>query len=200
VTREEGLLVGGSGGTAVAAALEVGRELGPDDLVVVLIPDSGRGYLSRVFDEQWMAGFGFVRGDDHTVADLIEARSDDVPPLVYVSPSDTVQRAVNVMRGYGVSQVPVARGEMPLAAAEVVGAVDELALMDLAFRDPGVMGEPVEKVMGERLPTIGVGQPFALAVELLDQAPALVVLAGGRPLFVLTRSDVLEHLSQGRSS
>jgi cystathionine beta-synthase len=196
VTCDEGLLIGGSGGTAVAAALEVGRELGSDDLVVVLIPDSGRGYLSRVFDQEWMAGFGFLRGGEHTVADIIEGRRGDIPPLVYVNPDETVHRAVNVMRGYGVSQVPVAKGTMPLAAAEILGAVDELNLMDLAFRDPSVMDEQVEKVMGPRLPTIGIGQPLALAVELLDSAAALVVLAGGRPHVVLSRSDVLNHLSQ----
>jgi cystathionine beta-synthase len=196
VTCEEGLLIGGSGGTAVAAALEVGRELGPDDLVVVLIPDSGRGYLSRVFDPDWMAGYGFVRGEEHTVADVLETRGASIPPLVYVHPEDSGQRAVNVMRGYGLSQLPVAKGEMPLAAAEILGAVDELALMDRAFRDPHVLDDPVEKVMGPPLPTIGIGQPVELAVELLDTAPALVVLAGGRPRAVLGRADVLEHLSR----
>src|SRR5215203_2932810 len=84
VTAEEGLLIGGSGGTAVAAALEVARDARPDDLIVVLIPDSGRGYLSRVFDREWMAGFGFLRGGEHTVADIIEGRRGDIPPLVYV--------------------------------------------------------------------------------------------------------------------
>jgi cystathionine beta-synthase len=197
VTCEEGLLIGGSGGTAVAAALEVGRDLGADDLVVVLIPDSGRGYLSRVFDQDWMAGYGFVRGGEHTVADVLESRGQAIPPLVYVHPEDTGQRAVNVMRGYGLSQLPVAKGEMPLAAAEILGAVDELALMERAFRDPHVLDEPVEKVMGAPLPTIGIGQPVALAVELLDTAPALVVLAGGRPHAVLGRADVLEHLAHG---
>ena len=197
VTHEEGLLIGGSGGTAVAAALEVGRDLGPDDLVVVLIPDSGRGYLSRVFDDEWMAGFGFLRGADHTVAAVVEARSGrgDVPQLVYAKPTDTVRRVVNVMRGYGVSQVPVAKGDMPLAAAEVLGAVDELSLMDLVFRTPGAMDAHIEKVMGPRLPTIGIGQPLDLAVGLLDRSDAVVVLAGGRPHAVLTRTDVLDYLS-----
>ena len=195
VTAEEGILIGGSGGTAVAAALEVGSELGPDDLVVVLIPDSGRGYLSKVFDDDWMAGFGFAQSDGRTVADVIRSRGGDVPPLVYVHPEETVRRAVNLMRGHGVSQLPVAKGEQPLAAAEVLGAVDELALMDLAMRDNGVLDEPVEKVMGARLPTIGIGQPLELGVELLERAPAIVVLAGGRPLVVLARTDVLRYLS-----
>jgi cystathionine beta-synthase len=199
VTREEGLLIGGSGGTAVAAALEVGRELGPEHLVVVLIPDSGRGYLSRVFDEKWMAGHGFLRDAEHSVEEVVTAvvaaRQGDVPLLVYARPEDSVRRAINVMRAYGVSQLPVAKGEMPLAAAEVMGSVDELVLMDLTFRAPEVMDEPVEKVMGPPLPTIGVGQSLAAAVELLDRANALVVLAGGRPHAVLTRTDVLGYLS-----
>jgi cystathionine beta-synthase len=198
VTHLEGLLIGGSGGTAVAAAVQAGRELGPEGLVVVLIPDSGRGYLSKVFDDDWLAGYGFLRSGDRTVADLIDARGGEVPPLVYVHPEETVRRAVNVMRGHGVSQLPVAKGEMPLAAAEVLGAVDELAIMDLTFRDPSVLDTTVEKVMGPRLPTIGVGQPIELAVELLERAPALVVLAGGRPHVVLSRTDVLKFLSGGR--
>src|SRR3954466_5200490 len=179
VTAEEGLLIGGSGGTAVAGALEVGRDLGPDDLVVVLIPDSGRGYLSKVFDDAWMAGFGFIASDGRTVADVIGERGADVPPLVYVRPEDSVRRAINLMRGHDVSQLPVAKGDLPLAAAEVLGAVDELALMDLVMRERDVLDNPVEKVMGPRLPTIGIGQPLELAVEMLDRAPALVVLAGG---------------------
>ena len=195
VTAEEGILIGGSGGTAVAAALEVGRELGPDGLVVVLIPDSGRGYLSKVFDDDWMAGYGFAHSEGRTAADVLHARGGDVPPLVYVHPDDTVRRAVNLMRGHGVSQLPVAKGELPLAAAEVLGAVDELALMDLVMHDRSILDSPVEKVMGPRLPTIGIGQPLELAVELLDRAPAVVVLAGGRPHVVLARTDMLRYLS-----
>jgi cystathionine beta-synthase len=196
VTAREGLLIGGSGGTAVAAALEVGRELGPDDLVVVLIPDSGRGYLSKVFDDDWMAGYGFLRSPGRTVADILESRGGEVPPLVYVRPDDTVRNAVELMRRHGVSQVPVAKGEPPLAAAEVFGAVDELALMDQVVRDETVLDAPVEKVMGPRLPTVGVGQPLELAVERLEKAPAIVVLAGGRPHVVLARTDVLRYLSE----
>jgi cystathionine beta-synthase len=164
--------------------------------VVVLIPDSGRGYLSKVFDDEWMAGLGFLHAEGRTVADVIGARGADVPPLVYAHPGDTVRRAVNLMRGHGVSQLPVAKGELPLAAAEVLGAVDELALMDLVMHDESVLEEPVEKVMGPRLPTIGIGQPIELVVELLDKAPALVVLAGGRPYMVLSRTDVLQFLTK----
>jgi cystathionine beta-synthase len=195
VTHEKGVFIGGSGGTAVAAAVQVARECGPDGLIVVLIPDSGRGYLSRVFDDEWMATYGFLRTGEITVGEVIEARGDAIPPLVYVHPEDKVERAVMLMREYDVSQLPVAKGEMPLATAEIFGAVDELVLMDLAFRDPGVFQTPVEKVMGPRLPTIGIGQPIELAVERLERSPALVVLAGGRPRVVLSRSDVLAFVS-----
>jgi cystathionine beta-synthase len=196
VTAREGLLIGGSGGTAVAAALEIGQELGPDDLVVVLIPDSGRGYLSKVFDDDWMAGYGFLRSPGRTVGDILESRGGEVPPLVYVRPDVTVREAVELMRRHGVSQLPVAKGDLPLAAAEVFGAVDELALMDLVVRDQSVLDAPVEKVMGPRLPTVGIGQPLELAVEMLDRAPAIVVLAGGRPHVVLARTDVLSYLTE----
>src|SRR5436853_6703684 len=94
VTAQEGLLIGGSGGTAVAAALEVGRDLGPDALVVVLIPDSGRGYLSRVFDDEWMAGLGFLTVGERCVAEILQAREGHVPPLVFVHPDDTVRTAI----------------------------------------------------------------------------------------------------------
>ena len=195
VTQQEGILIGGSGGTAVAAAVEVGRRLGPDGLVVVLIPDSGRGYLSKVFDDEWMAGYGFLHAAGITVSDVIDARGSDIPHLVYAQPEDTVRRAVNLMRGHGVSQLPVAKGDLPLAAAEVIGSVDELALMDLTVRDGSLFEAPVEKVMAPPLPTIGIGQPVELAVSVLDTAPAVVVLAGGRPHVILSRTDVLRYLA-----
>lgn len=195
VSQEEGILIGGSGGTAVAAALRVAAAAAPTDLVVVLIPDSGRGYLSRVFDDEWMANYGFLRECDLCVSVVLTTRGEAVPPLVYVNPEDTVREAIARMHLHGVSQLPVCKNEPPFSAAEVSGAVDELELMDAAFRDPGVMDMAVEKVMGPKLPTVGAGQPLSRAVEMLDRAPALLVLSGGRPLSVLTRSDVLSFLS-----
>jgi cystathionine beta-synthase len=195
VAKEEGILLGSSGGLAVAAAIKVARDLPAGALVVVLIPDSGRGYLSRVFNDEWMATYGFLRECDLCVGAVLEARSEDLPALLYVNPEQTVREAVSLMRSTGVSQLPVCKNEPPFAAAEVSGAVDELELMDAAFRDPSVLDTPVDKVMGPKLPTIGIGQPLSRAVEMLDRAPALLVLAGGRPLSVLTRTDVLTFLS-----
>ena len=121
VTAEEGILLGGSCGTAVWAALEVGRELGPDDVVVVLLPDSGRGYLSKVFNDAWMADHGFLRSGGKTVESVLQRKSADVPPLVHVHPTETVRAAIAILKEYGVSQMPVVKAEPPLALAEVVG-------------------------------------------------------------------------------
>ena len=192
VSREEGILIGGSGGLAVAAALEVAKRAAPDDIVVVLNPDSGRGYLSRIFDDSWMANFGFLRECDQCVAAVLETRGD-TPSLLYVNPGDSVRQTIEVMRANGVSQLPVCKNTPPFANAEVSGSVDELDLMESVYRDPSIMDTAVEKVMGPKLPTIGVGQQIALAVEMLDKSPALLVLSGGRPLSVLTRTDVLTY-------
>jgi cystathionine beta-synthase len=192
VSREEGILIGGSGGMAVATAIKVAKQAAPDDIVVVLNPDSGRGYLSRVFDDAWMANFGFVRECDECIAAVLDTRGN-TPSLLYVNPSHTVKAAIDLMRANGVSQLPVCKNTPPFAAAEVAGAVDELDLMEAVYRDPGTMTRPVEHVMGPKLPTIGIGQKVALAVEMLDRSPALLVLAGGRPLSVLTRSDLLTY-------
>jgi len=194
VAAEEAILLGSSGGLAVAAALKLVDRLSPDDLVVVLVPDSGRGYLSRVYNDAWMAGFGFTRECDQCVAAILDARGEGLPPLLYVNPTHTVREAIEIMRANGISQLPVCKNTPPFAAAEVSGAVDELELMDAIFRNPAVMQAEVGTVMGAKLATIGIGQPISKAVELLDHNPALLVLAGGRPLSILSRTDVLSYL------
>jgi cystathionine beta-synthase len=195
VTREEGILIGGSGGTAVAAAVEIARNASPDDLIVVLIPDSGRGYLSRVFDDEWMANYGFLVECESCVGAVLESRGSSVPDLLFVNPGDPVRDAVLLMRKHDVSQIIVAKNEPPFAVAEVSGSISELSIMELVFRDPGVLDRPVVEVMGPKLPTIGAGQKLEKIVAMLDAAPAVLVLAGGRPSAVLTRSDVISYLS-----
>jgi cystathionine beta-synthase len=194
VTMEEGLLVGGSCGTAVAAALEVGRTTSPDDLIVVLIPDSGRGYLSKIFNDEWMSSFGFLTADGVIVNDVIEAKDSGVPTLVYIQPQTPVKDAIDLMQQHSVSQLPVAKGEMPLAAAEIQGSVSELFLMERVFGGDDVLSKTVEEVMAPALPTVGVGEPIELAVQRLDSSPALLVLDGGRPRTVISRTDVLSYL------
>jgi cystathionine beta-synthase len=195
VSATEGILIGGSGGMAVAAAIKVARRADPDDIVVVLNPDSGRGYLSRVFDQGWMANYGFLQECDQCVGMVVDARNASIENLLYVNPDQSVAEAVELMRSTGVSQLPVCKNTPPFAAAEVSGAIDELELMEAIHRDPGVMATSVEKVMGPKLPTIGVGQRLDLAIEMLETAPALLVLSGGRPLSVLTRTDILSYFT-----
>jgi len=192
VSEIEGILIGGSGGMAVAAAIQVAKRAGPDDIVVVFNPDSGRGYLSRVFDDEWMANYGFTRECDQCVGAVLESRGG-MAELLYVNPGHTVRHAIEVMRANGVSQLPVCKNTPPFAAAEVSGSVDELEVMEAIAGDPSVLGTPVEKVMGPKLPTIGVGQKVERAVKMLESAPALLVLSGGRPLGVITRTDILSY-------
>jgi cystathionine beta-synthase len=192
LSEVEGILIGGSGGLAVAAAIRVAKRADPDDIVVVLNPDSGRGYLSRLFDDDWMANYGFTRECEQCVGAVLETRSG-VPELLYVNPDQSVHEAIGLMRANGVSQLPVCKNTPPFAAAEVSGSVDELELMEAIAREPSVMGTAVEKVMGPSLPTVGVGQKVERAVKMLEGAPALLVLSGGRPLAVLTRTDILAY-------
>jgi cystathionine beta-synthase len=193
VSREEGILIGGSGGMAVAAAIRVAKAAQPDDIVVVLNPDSGRGYLSKVFNDDWMANFGFLQECDQCVGAMLGSRGR-TPELLYVNPENSVREAIELMREHEISQLPVCKNTPPFANAEVSGSVDELELMDAIFRDPSVIDKPVEAVMGSKLPTIGVGQKVELAVKMLDASPALLALSGGRPISVITRSDVLSYL------
>jgi cystathionine beta-synthase len=192
VSQVEGILIGGSGGMAVAAAIQVAKGAGPEDIVVVLNPDSGRGYLSRLFDDEWMASYGFTQQCEQCVGAVLEARSG-MAELLYVNPDQTVREAVELMRATGVSQLPVCKNTPPFAAAEVSGAVDELELMEAISRDPSLWETPVEKVIGPKLPAIGVGQQVERAVQLLETSPALLVLAGGRPVAVVTRTDILSY-------
>jgi cystathionine beta-synthase len=196
VTQEEGLLIGGSGGTAVCAALEIARPLGPDAVVVVLLPDSGRGYLSKIFDDQWMFDMGFLHGDGLLAGDVLAAKGGHLPDLVLVTPEEQVRDAITVMHDTGVSQVVVSvTKELPLAAKEVVGTLRELELMDLTFRDDGVLDRPIADVMDGPMPMIGVGEPVARVVSCLEQGPSALVLDGGHPIGVITRSDVLSFLA-----
>jgi len=196
LAREEGLLVGGSCGMAVAAALEVARRAGPDDVVVVLLPDTGRGYLSKIFNDGWMTHYGFLRppGEEVTVAEVLAAKGDSLPQLVHVHPNEPVRDAIDILREYGVSQMPVVKAEPPLMTAEVVGSVVERDLLDALFAGRAELRDPIGQHMSPPLPTIGGGQPVGEAVTLLTDAGAAMVLIDGKPGGVITRQDLLAHL------
>ncbi|MFD6261654.1 cystathionine beta-synthase [Micromonospora chalcea] len=196
LAREEGLLVGGSCGMAVVGALEVARKAGPDDVIVVLLPDGGRGYLSKIFNDKWMARYGFLddSGTEPTVADALAGKPGGLPELVHVHPTETVRDAIDYMREYGVSQLPVLKAEPPVVTGEVAGSIAEKDLLDALFTGQAHLHDTIERHMGEPLPMIGGGQPVSEAVGLLEKADAALVLVDGKPKGVLTRQDLLAHL------
>jgi cystathionine beta-synthase len=221
LAREAGLLVGGSCGLAVVAATRVARALGPDDLVVVLLPDSGRGYLSKIFNDEWMYDYGFLDppSDEPVVGAVLASKhtangrgngngraggrpkagragGSTAPELVHVHPDETVGAAISYLREYNVSQMPVVRHEPPLRAAEVAGAVLERELLAAVFADRAVIDAPVAAHMSAPLPTIGAGEPLSTLVEALGaDDPAVLVLDSGNPVGILTRADLLSYLA-----
>ena len=199
LAREEGMLVGGSCGMAVAAALDVAGRAGPDDVVVVLLPDGGRGYLSKIFNDDWMARYGFLDTSGHngaTVGEVLAGKGAGLPQLVHVHPTETIRDAIDLMREYGVSQLPVLKAEPPVVTGEIAGSLAEKALMDALFTGGAHLHDTVEKHLGAPLPVIGGGQPVGEAVALLESADAALVLVDGKPAGVLTRQDLLTYLGR----
>ncbi|MGH3268815.1 MAG: cystathionine beta-synthase [Trebonia sp.] len=194
LAREEALLVGGSGGLAVAAALKVAGTAQPDDVIVVILPDGGRGYLSKIFNDDWMADYGFLRAQtaEPTVADLLAARDNGMmPALVHIHPEETVAQAIALLREYDVSQLPVVGQEPPLMAAEVAGAVAERDLLDALVAGRAKPDDPVKDHMVPPLPVVGQGEPVRRAAKALETAGAALVHVDGKPAAVLTRQDLL---------
>ena len=195
LAREEGLLVGGSCGMAVVAALEVAKDLPAEAVVVVLLPDSGRGYMSKIFSDDWMSSYGFMDSDaDATVGKVLRAKRGDLPALVHTHPGETIRDAIEILREYGVSQMPVVKAEPPVMTGEVAGAVSERDLLELLFVGKATLHDSVEKHMGHGLPLVGAGEPVATARHELETADAVLVIEDGKPVGVLTRADLLGHL------
>ena len=195
LAREEALLVGGSCGMAVVAALRVARDLPDDAVVVVLLPDGGRGYLGKVFNDKWMASYGFLPPTEGaTVGDVLRRKDGTIPDLVHAHPNETVADAVHYLREFHVSQMPVVRAEPPVMAAEVAGAVVERDLLDALFTGRAQLSDRLEHHMSPPLPTIGAGEPLDTAMSAFAAADAALVLVDGKPAGVVTRSDVLAFL------
>jgi len=197
LAREEGMLVGGSGGMAAAAAVRLAAELDdPDAVVVVLLPDGGRGYLTKVFNDDWLAHFGFLPGTvEGTVGEVLRGKSGELPDLVHTHPNETIAEAVAILREYGVSQMPVVRAEPPVMAAEVAGAVVERDLLEALYSGKARLADRVEQHMSRALPTIGSGEPVSAAITALQSADALLVQEDGKPVGVVTRQDLLGSLT-----
>ncbi|WP_149361001.1 cystathionine beta-synthase [Lolliginicoccus suaedae] len=203
LAREEGLLVGGSCGMAVVGALEVARKAGPDAVVVVLLPDGGRGYLSKIFNDAWMSSYGFLRsrldGSSKVayVGDVLRGKSGKLPDLVHTHPQETLRDAIEIMREYGVSQMPVVGAEPPITAGEVQGSLNERDLLSAVFEGRANLADPVSSIMGKPLPLIGTGETVEDAQKAFADIDALMVVEDGKPVGVITRYDLLHFHNSG---
>lgn len=201
LAREEALLVGGSCGMAVVAALKVAEREGPDAVVVVLLPDGGRGYLSKIFNDAWMSSYGFLRTPldnsvpEPTVGDVLRGKSGALPDLVHTHPSETVRDAIGILREYGVSQMPVVGAEPPVMAGEVAGSVSERELLSAVFEGRAKLADAVAVHMSPPLTLIGAGELVSAAAGALSDKDALMVVEDGKPVGVITRHDLLGFLS-----
>lgn len=203
LAREEGILVGGSSGMAVVGALRVARALPADAVMVVLLPDGGRGYLSKIFNDSWMRSYGFSEVEEgETVADVLDARASirrtqgSIPELVHAHPSDTVLEAISMMTEFGVSQLVVLSAEPPVMMGEVVGTVDERGLLDLLFRGEAKPTDAIDAHVGARMPLVGIHASVDQARTALADADALLVTIDGKPHTLLTRQDLLAYLAR----
>jgi cystathionine beta-synthase len=200
LTREEGILAGGSSGAAVSVALRVASEIDdPDALVVVLLPDTGRNYLSKIYNEEWMRSNGFLEQfPTHSVADVIGPRK--MPAFIGVQARDSVRSAIDAMQNYGISQLPVLEGDGNGSGApsRMVGSIQERTLLDRVYRDPTLVDSAVGAAMDPPFPTIPRGADIDEAFDVLlsGGAPALVVLDREQPVGMLTKLDLLEFVAE----
>ncbi|MCL2542376.1 MAG: cystathionine beta-synthase [Nocardioidaceae bacterium] len=204
LAREEALLVGGSSGMAAYAARQLAQELAAegraDAVIVVLLPDSGRGYLTKVFNDEWLAQYGFATGAERstqTVGEVLRGKTHGMPALVHTHPNETIAETIAILQEYGVSQMPVVRAEPPIVAAEVAGSVSDRALLDALYAGDARLADSVEQHMSAALPTIGSTEEATEAVALLEGADAVLVHEDGKPIGVLTRQDLLAFLAKG---
>jgi cystathionine beta-synthase len=205
LAREEGLLVGGSTGSTAWAGMEVARKLGRDARVLMMFPDSGRSYLSKFYDDNWMIQYGFVERTTPppAVEEVLRFRRvghEVVPDLVTIGSHEKIGAAIDVMQQYGISQLPVVRHEPVESLTDVVGSLQERGLLDRVFRNPDALSEDVAVAMQPPLPAVDADASLDEVYEGLSGPNAAVVVAsGGRPTGILTRSDLLEFLAARRS-
>jgi cystathionine beta-synthase len=204
LAREEGLLVGGSAGSTAYAGIQVAKRLGPEARVLMFFPDSGRSYLSKFYDDNWMIQYGFLERTTPppAVEEVLRFRrvGHDVPDLVTVGSHEKVGSAIDTMQRYGISQLPVVRNEPVDSLADVVGSLHERALLDRVFRNPDALNDDVAVAMQPPLPAVDADASLVEVYEGLSGTNgAVVVASAGKPTGILTRSDLLEFLSARRS-
>jgi len=199
VTRQEGILVGSSTGTAMVAALTVAKDLPEDAVVVVLFPDTGRNYLSKLYSDTWMRQYGFVeRPERARVEEVLSAKPEGLPSLVTIGAREKVRQAVDRLQAHGISQAPVVREPGTSEVSSLVGSVREGGLLERLFRDPDALQADVAEVMAPPLPMVEFDDPVDVAFSALQTSPAVLVAKAEQVLGVLTRTDLLEFLAHRR--
>ncbi|HEY8297800.1 MAG TPA: cystathionine beta-synthase [Candidatus Baltobacteraceae bacterium] len=191
ITREEGLLVGGSSGTAAVAAIKLAKTLPKEAILVVLFPDSGRGYMSKIFNDEWMIANGFLSEGKRraTVGDVLRSKRP-LPQMITVNEDDVVKHALDLLRQYEISQIPVVRGH------ENVGSINDIGVMQAVFDRADILHKPVSEVMGRPFPMADQSDEIEKVYRLLTLAnPAVVVTDADEPIGVLTRQDIISYLS-----
>jgi cystathionine beta-synthase len=201
LTREEGILIGGSGGAALVAAMRVAEEIDdPKALVVVMLPDTGRNYLSKIYNEEWMRSNGFLEQfPTHSVGEMVGQRvsGSGLPPFVGVQARDTVRAAIDAMQHYGISQLPVVESNGGGTDTRMVGSIQERTLLDRVYRDPSLIESSVGAAMDPPFPTIPRTADMDEAFDLLlGGAPALVITERDQPVGMITKLDLLEFVAQ----
>ncbi|HVM56850.1 MAG TPA: cystathionine beta-synthase [Gaiellaceae bacterium] len=202
LAREEGILAGGSAGSTVWAAVGVAERLGPDATVLAMIPDSGRSYMSKFYDDNWMLEHGFVerQAPTPTVEEVMRAKhGGDLPALVTIAAHAKVGEGIDTMQRYGISQLPVVRDGRCESLADVIGSLQDRALLERVFTNPDVLHEDVATAMQPPLAAVEASATLDdVYATLTAGGNAVVVAIEGKPVGVLTRSDVLEYLAHAR--
>ncbi len=209
VTREEGILIGGSGGTAMWAALQMAKRMDEGQNIVVLLPDTGRGYLSKLYNDAWMRENGFLDrlSISARVRDLVARPDRELPVLITVPADKTVREAIDLLHHYGISQLPVTRlgvgngnGLGPFTDVHsMIGSIQERNLLERVFRDPSLVDAKVESIMDPPFPLVDVAEEVERVVPaLLANNSAVLVEEGGQPVGLITRSDLLEFVAHGK--
>jgi cystathionine beta-synthase len=205
LAREEGLLVGGSCGSTAFAALQVARRFGPEARILMVLPDGGKSYLSKFYDDNWMIQYGFMErtSPPPTIEEVLRFKHDEdteLPDLVTIDSAKKVGAAIELMQRYGISQLPVVRHGTADSVTDIVGSIQERSLLDRVFKNPDALNEDVAIAMQPPLASVDVRDSLDdVFADLSGPSAAVVVGVGGAPAAILTRSDLLEYLAHRRT-
>jgi cystathionine beta-synthase len=188
--REEGILGGGSCGAALAGAMKALRDTGPDDVAVVLLPDTGERYLSKVFNDEWMRDNGYLEPETVSIGQILHAKPEGLPPLVTIEAGRPVRDVINLIRKHDISIIPVMKD------GEMVGTATEYAVMRLVFENPDALDRPTEDIMEKPLTRLTPRDSVQTAIRTLTARNAAVLVCDGdEPVGILTRFDVIGFVS-----